>query len=71
MPYAIPNASTAPTPANYNMDWANTTLRSTRINAFVCPSDSNNNPAAFFYTKDDYVELPAIRPDGPEEQRPR
>ncbi len=43
-PYsAVPNASM------YNMDWANTTLRSTRINALICPTDSNNNPSNMFF----------------------
>jgi len=32
----------------YNMDWANSTLRSTRLNVFVCPSDSYNDPSNNF-----------------------
>ncbi len=27
----------------YNMDWANSTLRSTRLNVFVCPTDAYND----------------------------
>jgi len=52
-PYSTPGASTAQSPSLYNMDWANQTLRSTRLAAFLCPSDPNNGPEnAFFSTSD-------------------
>ena len=41
-PYAVAYASTAPNQKLYNMDWCNTTVRSTRLNAFVCPTDPKN-----------------------------
>jgi prepilin-type N-terminal cleavage/methylation domain-containing protein/prepilin-type processing-associated H-X9-DG protein len=41
-PYAVPYASTAPNQNKYNMDWCNTTVRSTRLAVFVCPTDANN-----------------------------
>ncbi len=52
-PYAVPNASTAPNAAMYDMSWASSTLRSTRLAAFVCPSDSLNSAGAFFNTPSD------------------
>jgi len=61
-PYAVPNASTAPNPAMYNMDWANTTVRSTRVNAFVCPTDPNNNEGNFFFTPSDFANFPQYAP---------
>ena len=61
-PYSVPNASTAPNAAMYNMDWANQTLRSTRLNAFVCPTDANNQVGSFFYTPSDYQNYPQYSP---------
>ena len=61
-PYAVAGASTAVSPALYNMDWANTTLRGTRLAAFVCPSDSKNVAGALFYTPSDAVAYPQYAP---------
>jgi prepilin-type processing-associated H-X9-DG protein len=44
------------------MDWANQTLRSTRMNVFVCPSDSLNGPDKFFYTPSDFTNFPQYAP---------
>jgi len=52
-PYAVPFAGTAPNASNYNMDWANSTLRSTRLAVFVCPSDPNNTPSNSFFSTSD------------------
>jgi len=52
-PYSMPGASTAPNPTMYNMDWANTTVRSTRIGSLACPSDSYNNTDNMFFSADD------------------
>jgi prepilin-type N-terminal cleavage/methylation domain-containing protein/prepilin-type processing-associated H-X9-DG protein len=46
-PYAG-NGNTIPNNTAYNMDWANTTLRSTRLNVFVCPSDAYNDTSNNF-----------------------
>jgi len=61
-PYSQPNAHTAPNPSMYNMDWANQTLRSTRLNVFVCPTDSNNGPGSFFFTPNDAGNFPQYAP---------
>jgi prepilin-type N-terminal cleavage/methylation domain-containing protein/prepilin-type processing-associated H-X9-DG protein len=61
-PYAVPYASTAPNPTLYNMDWANSTLRSTRMNVFVCPTDPNNNTNNNFYSTSDYANYPQYAP---------
>jgi prepilin-type N-terminal cleavage/methylation domain-containing protein/prepilin-type processing-associated H-X9-DG protein len=61
-PYATPNVDTAPNPQNYNMDWANQTLRGTRLNVFVCPTDPNNNPSNMFYTPSDFANYPQYAP---------
>ena len=37
----------------YNMDWANSTLRSTRLSVFVCPSDTYND------TSNNFLSSPA------------
>ena len=52
-PYSTPNANAASNANLYNMDWANSTLRSTRLNVFVCPTDANNQAGAFFFTSSD------------------
>jgi prepilin-type N-terminal cleavage/methylation domain-containing protein/prepilin-type processing-associated H-X9-DG protein len=44
----------APMPQKYNMQWANTTLRSTRLSVFTCPTDSLNGPDKFFFTQSDF-----------------
>src|SRR5271166_5572357 len=38
-PYTALDGVTIPNRTAYNMDWANSTLRATRLNVFVCPSD--------------------------------
>jgi prepilin-type N-terminal cleavage/methylation domain-containing protein/prepilin-type processing-associated H-X9-DG protein len=44
-PYSsIPNAS------SYNMDWCNTTVRSTPLSVMTCPTDVNNNPSNFYFS---------------------
>ncbi len=52
-PYAVPNASTAINQTAYNMDWINTTVRSTRLNVFVCPTDPMNDPSNNFFQPSD------------------
>ena len=49
-PWLSPDARTVPNQSSYNMDWANTTLRSTRLNVFVCPTDANNNTGNNFFS---------------------
>jgi prepilin-type N-terminal cleavage/methylation domain-containing protein/prepilin-type processing-associated H-X9-DG protein len=61
-PYAVPNVNTAPNPQMYNMDWANSTLRSTRLNVFVCPTDSLNRPENNFYSTSDFQNFPQYAP---------
>ncbi|HEY2158949.1 MAG TPA: DUF1559 domain-containing protein, partial [Isosphaeraceae bacterium] len=59
---ATPNVNTAPGATNYNLDWANTTVRSTRLNVMVCPSDPNNTPANNFYQSGDFTNFPEFPP---------
>ena len=47
-PYSTPNVDTASSPNLYNMDWACSTLRQTRLATFVCPTDANNQSGSFF-----------------------
>jgi prepilin-type N-terminal cleavage/methylation domain-containing protein/prepilin-type processing-associated H-X9-DG protein len=61
-PYAVANVDSAPNQNLYNMDWANTTLRSTRINVFVCPTDPNNNTNNNFYSTSDFANYPKYAP---------
>lgn len=55
-------AETAPNANLYNMDWANSTLRGTRLAVFVCPTDSYNGPDKFFYTPSDFASYPQLAP---------
>jgi prepilin-type processing-associated H-X9-DG protein len=55
-------AQTAPNANLYNMDWANSTLRSTRLAVFVCPTDSLNGPDKFFYLPSDFAAYPQYAP---------
>jgi prepilin-type N-terminal cleavage/methylation domain-containing protein/prepilin-type processing-associated H-X9-DG protein len=59
---STPNVNTAPGATNYNLDWANTTVRSTRLNVMVCPSDPNNTPANNFYQASDLTNFPDFPP---------
>jgi prepilin-type N-terminal cleavage/methylation domain-containing protein len=52
-----PGVDSAPGAANYNLDWANTTLRTTRLSVFVCPDDPYNTPENMFYQAGDFVRL--------------
>ncbi len=52
----------APNANLYNMDWCNTTVRSTRLAVFVCPTDPNNAPGSFFYTPSDFQSYPQLAP---------
>ncbi len=61
-PYTMVGAKTAISANLYNMDWANTTLRSNKISAFLCPTDSNNNSNPFFYTSSDLASAPQYAP---------
>src|SRR5579875_2375372 len=54
--------TTAPNQNLYNMDWCNTTVRSSRLAVFVCPTDPNNGPDSFFYTPGDYQNYPQYAP---------
>jgi prepilin-type N-terminal cleavage/methylation domain-containing protein/prepilin-type processing-associated H-X9-DG protein len=66
-PYNNPASppTSAPSANQYNMDWANQTLRSTWLNAFTCPSDSNNNTSNPFFTASDAMNFAAITPKDP------
>jgi prepilin-type processing-associated H-X9-DG protein len=55
-------AQNAPNENLYNMDWCNTTVRSSRLAVFICPTDPNNGPDAFFYTPSDYQNYPQYAP---------
>jgi prepilin-type N-terminal cleavage/methylation domain-containing protein/prepilin-type processing-associated H-X9-DG protein len=61
-PYSKPNVDAAANANLYNMDWANSTLRSTRLSVFVCPSDPNNQPGSFFFTDTDLANYPQWAP---------
>jgi len=45
-----------------NMDWANATLRGTRLSVFVCPSDSYNDSSNPFLTASDSSTYAGITP---------
>jgi prepilin-type N-terminal cleavage/methylation domain-containing protein/prepilin-type processing-associated H-X9-DG protein len=47
------DGQTIPNRAQYNMDWANSTLHGTVLSAFVCPSDAFNNSANKFMASSD------------------
>ena len=68
-PYAVAYASTAPNPKNYNMDWCNTTVRSTRLAAFVCPTDPKNDPANNFFQPSDIPLFMAAGINFPQDQQ--
>jgi prepilin-type N-terminal cleavage/methylation domain-containing protein/prepilin-type processing-associated H-X9-DG protein len=53
---------TAPNANLYNMDWCNTTVRSSRLAVFVCPTDPKNGTDAFFYTPSDFQNYPQYAP---------
>ncbi len=53
---------TAPNANLYNMDWACTTLRTTRLSAFLCPSDSLNGPGKVFFSDADAANYPQLAP---------
>jgi prepilin-type N-terminal cleavage/methylation domain-containing protein/prepilin-type processing-associated H-X9-DG protein len=63
-PYNNPASppTNAPNANMYNMDWANSTLRGTRLNVFTCPSDSYNTTSNPFYTSSDLANYPKISP---------
>ena len=67
-PYNNPSMppTTAPNANLYHMDWANTTLRTTRLNVFICPTDPNNKPSNAFFTAADAANFPQ---DTPMDQR--
>jgi prepilin-type N-terminal cleavage/methylation domain-containing protein len=48
--------------AMFNMDWANSTLRGTRLSVFVCPSDAYNDAANLWCTASDAANYPGIAP---------
>ncbi len=61
-PYAVAGAQTAPNATSYNMGWASQTLISTRMSAFVCPSDPNNQSGSVFFTSSDATNYPSFVP---------
>ncbi len=69
-PYSDPAAQSAPNASKYNMDWCNTTVRTTRLGVFVCPTDSNNQNGAFFYDQTAYSSNPAQAPKDPQSGGP-
>jgi prepilin-type N-terminal cleavage/methylation domain-containing protein len=48
--------------AKFNMDWANSTLRGTRLSVFVCPSDGYNDASNPWCTASDATNYPGIAP---------
>jgi prepilin-type N-terminal cleavage/methylation domain-containing protein/prepilin-type processing-associated H-X9-DG protein len=56
-PYAIPNATTAPNQTAYNMDWCNTTVRSSVLTVFLCPTDAFNGTQNNFFQPSDIALL--------------
>jgi prepilin-type N-terminal cleavage/methylation domain-containing protein/prepilin-type processing-associated H-X9-DG protein len=70
-PYNNPSSppKNAPNASLYNMDWANQTLRTTKLNVFTCPTDSYNN-GSFFYTSSDLANFPSIAPTDPRSGTP-
>jgi prepilin-type N-terminal cleavage/methylation domain-containing protein len=48
--------------AMFNMDWANSTLRGTRLSVFVCPSDAYNDTGNLWCTASDAANYPGIAP---------
>ena len=67
-PYAVANATTAPNQTAYNMDWCNTTVRSTRLNVFVCPTDPLNDPSNNFFQPSDIALFSAQGITYPQDQ---
>jgi prepilin-type N-terminal cleavage/methylation domain-containing protein/prepilin-type processing-associated H-X9-DG protein len=63
-PYNDPTnpSQNAPNPQNYVMDWANTTVRSTHMAVFTCPTDAFNGPDKVFFTDSDFVNYPQLAP---------
>ncbi|MDE2505826.1 MAG: DUF1559 domain-containing protein [Planctomycetota bacterium] len=70
-PYNDPTnpPNSAPYANRYNMDWACTTVRTTRLNVFTCPSDSLNQAGSFFYDASAMAALSAVGTTGPQDQR--
>jgi prepilin-type N-terminal cleavage/methylation domain-containing protein/prepilin-type processing-associated H-X9-DG protein len=58
-----PPAQNAPNAKSYNMDWANTTLHSTWLNVFLCPTDPNSNTGNPFFTANDLATWPGLAPN--------
>ncbi len=58
----LPKANTAPNAKSYNMSWASSTLISTRLATFVCPTDAYNQSGAFFFTASDAANYPSFIP---------
>jgi prepilin-type N-terminal cleavage/methylation domain-containing protein/prepilin-type processing-associated H-X9-DG protein len=67
-PYAVANASTAPNQNLYNMDWCNTTVRSTRLGVFICPTDAFNGPENNFFQPSDIALFSAQGVTYPQDQ---
>jgi prepilin-type processing-associated H-X9-DG protein len=63
-PWTTPDGNTVPKANLYNMDWANATVRSTRLNVFVCPSDSYNDTSNNFMSSSSDLTL-GITPTDP------
>ncbi len=51
--WSSPDGHAIPNRAQYNMDWANSTLHGTVLAAFVCPSDAYNNTGNKFLSSSD------------------
>ena len=61
-PFAVANAGSAPNANLYNMDWACTTVRSSSLRVFVCPSDPNNTPSNPFFSTSDATSFSQYAP---------
>src|SRR5579864_1851286 len=61
--WTSPDGHVVPFRNLYNMDWCNATLRTTRLNVFVCPSDSYNDPTNSFLTPNDLTTYGIVPTD--------
>jgi prepilin-type N-terminal cleavage/methylation domain-containing protein len=59
---ATPNVNSAPGATNYNLDWANSTVRGTSLAMFTCPDDPYNTPSNMFYQASDFQRFPDFPP---------
>jgi hypothetical protein len=59
---AVAGVNSAPNATMYNLDWANTTVRTTALQVFTCPTDPYNTPSNMFYQASDFQNFPDFPP---------